>query len=178
MATRQNKKPNKALAVSAPSTGRFAIITSRFNEDVTRLMHDAAKATLAQHKVESIGEFWVPGAWELPYAAQVIAEHEEYDGLIALGCIIRGETTHHEHLGRAATDGLMEVSLRFTIPIGFGLLTTDTLEQALARAGGAHGNKGVDAALSALEMARMERRDMSESLDDLRGMMDMLQSSR
>jgi len=178
MATRKKQKPTTQLAFASPLAGRFAIITSRFNEDVTRLMHEAAKATLVEHNVESISEHWVPGAWELPYAAQVLAQQNEFDGLIALGCVIRGETTHHEHIGRAATDGLMRVSLEFTIPIGFGLLTTDTLEQAMARAGGPHGNKGIDAALAVLELAKMERKDLSESIDDLRDMMEMLQSPR
>jgi len=158
MANRKDKK--KPLTIK-PQPGapkfRYAIITSRFNEDVTRPMHAAAKATLEQHQAELIDEIWVPGAWELPYAAQVLADTQRYDALVALGCVIRGETTHHEHIGREVSGGLMRVSLASQIPIGFGLLTTDTVDQAQARAGGEHGNKGVDAAMAAIELAELDR---------------------
>lgn len=170
MANRKDKQ--KALTIKRqpePPRFRYAIITSRFNEDVTRPMHAAAKATLEQHRAESIDEIWVPGAWELPFAAQVLAETCRYDALVALGCVIRGETTHHEHIGRETSAGLMRVSLEQQIPIGFGLLTTDTLAQAQARAGGDQGNKGVDAAMAAIELAELDSRftlDESDEFDD------------
>ncbi len=134
---------------------RFAIITSRFNEDITRPMHDAARAVLLKHGAAAITEHWVPGGWELPYAAQLLAKSGSVDAIIALGCVIRGETTHHEHIGRETSAGLMRVCLDLNIPVGFGLLTTDTHDQARERAGGRHGNKGEDAALAAIEMAML-----------------------
>lgn len=167
MAHRKKDKPHQLVRVLNEPRRRFAIITSRYHEDITRPMHDAAKATLEKHDAELIHELWVPGAWELPFAAQCLADSEEFDALVALGCVIRGETTHHEHIAREAATGLMKVSLMAPIAIGFGLLTTDTVEQARARAGGELGNKGIDAALSAIEMSRLERKSLSDAMDEL-----------
>jgi len=153
MAT-QDKKPDAGPNLSAAGL-RFAIITSRYNDDITRPMHDAAKAALIKHGATEIAEHWIPGGWELPYAALLLAKSANFDAIIALGCVIRGETTHHEHIGREASAGLMRVSLDFNIPFGFGLLTTDTHEQARERAGGKHCNKGEDAALATIEMAML-----------------------
>ena len=153
-------KPTASAALSAKGL-RFAILISRFNEAVTRRMYDAARAALLARgaKPADIHAEWVPGAWELPFAAQQLARSMQYDALIALGCVIRGETTHHEHVGGQASAGLMRVSLKENLPIGFGLLTTITPEQAAARSGGEHGNKGEDAALAAIEMARLRVMD-------------------
>ncbi len=153
MATR-NKPSDETPGLSAAGL-RFAIITSRFNEDITRPMHDAARAVLLKHGAAAITEHWVPGGWELPYAAQLLAKSGQVDAIVALGCVIRGETTHHEHIGREASSGLMRVSLDLNIPIGLGVLTTDSHEQARERAGGQHGNKGEDAALATIEMAML-----------------------
>jgi 6,7-dimethyl-8-ribityllumazine synthase len=95
---------------------------------------------------------WVPGAWELPAAARALLATERYDAIVALGAVIRGETPHFDYVAGEASRGLAEAGADFDVPIGFGLLTTDTLAQAEARAGGDHGNKGWDAALAALEM--------------------------
>lgn len=167
MANRKKNQLARSIPRVQPSGGRFAIITSRFNEDITRPMHEAAKKTLEEHGAELIHELWVPGAWELPFAAECMADTEEFDALVAIGCVIRGETTHHEHIGREAAAGLRQVSLTVPIAIGFGLLTTDTLEQAQARAGGELGNKGIDAALSAIEMSKLPRKTFSDTMDDL-----------
>jgi 6,7-dimethyl-8-ribityllumazine synthase len=101
---------------------------------------------------------WVPGAWELPAGARALLGTERYDAVIALGAVIRGETPHFEFVAGEASRGLAQAGADFDVPIGFGLLTTDSLEQADARAGGAHGNKGWDAALAAIEMVDLFER--------------------
>jgi 6,7-dimethyl-8-ribityllumazine synthase len=138
---------------------RIAIIVSRFNEEITSRLLTGAKEALLRHGADptQLTELWVPGAWELPLAAQALAATDSFDAIVALGCVIRGETTHHIHVGGEAASGLARVSLDASIPLGFGVLTTDTEEQALERAGGKGGNKGEDAALAALEMVHILR---------------------
>lgn len=99
----------------------------------------------------------VPGCFEIPLAAKLLARQNSFDALICLGAVIRGETTHHEYIANEAISGISAVSREFDLPIGMGILTTDTLNQALERAGGKHGNKGEEAALAALEMAHLLR---------------------
>ncbi|MDQ2766721.1 MAG: 6,7-dimethyl-8-ribityllumazine synthase [Gemmatimonadota bacterium] len=139
---------------------RVAIVVSRFNESVTRKLVDGAIDALTRHggARESIDVVWVPGAWELPTATRALLATERYDAIVALGAVIRGETPHFDFVAGEASRGLAEAGADFDVPIGFGLLTTDTLEQAEARAGGAHGNKGWDAALAALEMVDLFER--------------------
>ena len=134
---------------------RFAIVASRFNEEITTKLVEGAKDALARHGAapEDTDIVWVPGAWELPAAARRLLASDRYDGLVALGAVIRGETPHFDYVAGEASRGLADASRDFDRPIGFGLLTCDTMAQAEARAGGAHGNKGWDAALAALEMA-------------------------
>jgi 6,7-dimethyl-8-ribityllumazine synthase len=138
---------------------RVGLIVSRFNDFITSRLRDGARDALIRHGVDAgdIVEIWVPGAWELPIAARVAAETGKYDALVCLGCVIRGATTHHIHVGGEAASGVARVSLKSELPIGFGVLTTDTIEQAIERAGAKSGNKGVDAALSALEMVNLLR---------------------
>ena len=139
---------------------RFGIVVSRFNAAITESLLDAALATLRRHGVEDahINVVRVPGAFELPLIAQrLAASPTHYDALIALGCVIRGGTPHFEYVCRACTDGLLQVGLKFDIAISFGVLTTDTLEQAQERAGDGEGNKGADAALTAIEMVNVLR---------------------
>lgn len=138
---------------------RIAIVVSRFNEFITMKLLAGAREALVAHgaKAGDITEVWVPGAWELPLAAKTLAETGRFDALVCLGCVIRGETTHHIHVGGEAARGIADVSLSTGVPIGFGVLTTDTMEQAVARAGGEDGNKGADAALAAVEMVRLLR---------------------
>jgi 6,7-dimethyl-8-ribityllumazine synthase len=133
---------------------RVAIVVSRFNESVTMRLLQGAIDALERHggKRADIDVVWVPGAWELPIGARALLGTERYDAIIALGAVIRGETPHFEFVAGEATRGLGRAGADFDVPIGFGLLTTDSLEQADARAGGAHGNKGWDAALAAIEM--------------------------
>ncbi|HEU5185012.1 MAG TPA: 6,7-dimethyl-8-ribityllumazine synthase [Gemmatimonadaceae bacterium] len=139
----------------AGSGRRIAVLASRFNESVTRKLADGAIDALVRHGLtsENIDVIWVPGAWELPAAARRLLSSERYDALVAVGAVIRGETPHFDYVAGEAARGLAQASADFDIPIGFGLLTTDTAAQAEARAGGDHGNKGWDAALAALEMA-------------------------
>jgi 6,7-dimethyl-8-ribityllumazine synthase len=134
---------------------RVAVVASLFNEAVTRALLDGALDALVKHGAafDDVDVYWVPGAWELPLAVRHAMATERYDAVVALGAVIRGETPHFDYVAGEASRGLAEASLDSEIPVGFGLLTCDTMEQALARCGGAHGNKGWDAALAALQMA-------------------------
>ena len=133
---------------------RFAVVVSRFNESITQRLVEGALDALVRHGVafDDIDVLWVPGAWELPLAARRAAMTERYDGLVALGAVIRGDTPHFDYVAGEASRGLAMASTEFDVPMGFGLLTCDSVAQAEARAGGEHGNKGWDAALAALEM--------------------------
>ncbi len=134
---------------------RFAVVVSRYNELVTERLLNGARACLLQHGVAEgdVDVIYVPGAWELPGAALLAAHGGGYAGIVALGCVIRGETPHFDYVAGEAARGLASVTMETGVPIGFGVLTTDNVEQALARSGGNKGNKGWEAALSALEMA-------------------------
>jgi 6,7-dimethyl-8-ribityllumazine synthase len=141
---------------------RFAVVASRFNEGVTQKLVDGALDALVRHgvSIDNVDLVWVPGAWELPAAARRLLASERYNGVVAVGAVIRGDTPHFDYVAGEASRGLAVASSDFDVPIGFGLLTCDNLAQAEARAGGAHGNKGWDAALAALEMA-----DLFDRLD-------------
>jgi len=152
---------------------RIAVVASRFNEEVTTKLLEGAVECLIRHGVrfQDVDVVWVPGAWELPGAAERLLASERYDALVAVGAVIRGETPHFEYVAGEAARGLADLQREFATPIGFGLLTTDNDAQAEARAGGAHGNKGWDAALAALEMADLFSRldaglDSSREPDD------------
>jgi 6,7-dimethyl-8-ribityllumazine synthase len=143
------------IAGTAHMTGRrVAIVVSRFNESVTRRLVEGALDALRKHggASDQADVVWVPGAWELPAAARALLATERYDAIVALGAVIRGETPHFDFVAGEASRGLADAGADFDVPIGFGLLTTDTMEQAEERAGGSHGNKGWDATLAALEM--------------------------
>jgi 6,7-dimethyl-8-ribityllumazine synthase len=131
---------------------RFAIVVARFNSGITEKLLAGAQEALTAAGATSSRVFYVPGAFELPFAARTLAK--AFDGIIALGAVIRGETPHFDFVAGAAAQGLQRVTLDTGVPIAFGLLTTNTLAEAEARAGGAHGNKGYDAAMTAIEMAR------------------------
>lgn len=139
---------------------RFAVVASRFNEEITRALVDGAMDALIRHGAayDDVDVVWVPGAWELPYAARLLLASERYNALVAVGAVIRGETPHFDYVAGEASRGLATASAEFDTPIGFGLLTCDDMAQAQARAGGEHGNKGWDAALAALEMADLADR--------------------
>lgn len=137
--------------------GRSVVVVSRFNEAVTRRLLDGALNTLAAegYAHDQIEVIWIPGAFELPLAVDRALATGRYQLAVALGAVIRGETAHFEYISGAASQGLSEVATRRGLPVGFGLLTCDTEEQALARAGGDGGNKGAEAAAAAIEMARV-----------------------
>jgi 6,7-dimethyl-8-ribityllumazine synthase len=136
---------------------RVACLVARFNDFVTeKLLNGAREAFAAQGGSPSkLDVAHVPGAFELPVAALRLAQSGRYDAIVALGAVIRGDTPHFEYVSAAASDGLARVALDTGLPVGFGLLTTDDTEQAEARAGGAMGNKGAEAMLSAIEMANL-----------------------
>src|SRR3954468_22988101 len=144
---------------------RFAVVASRFNETVTQKLVDGALDALVRHgtAADDVDVVWVPGAWELPIAARRLLSTERYDALVAVGAVIRGDTPHFDFVAGEASRGLAAAAVDFDTPVGFGLLTCDNEEQADARAGGAHGNKGWDAALAALEMADLfDRLDVTD----------------
>jgi 6,7-dimethyl-8-ribityllumazine synthase len=134
---------------------RVGVVVSRFNGFITEQLAKGALEILEKHGCphENITFVKVPGAWELPIAAKSLAGH--CDAIIALGAVVRGDTPHFEYVARGATDGLSQVSLETGVPIAFGLLTTDDLQQAMDRAGGKSGNKGCEAAESAIELANL-----------------------
>jgi 6,7-dimethyl-8-ribityllumazine synthase len=138
---------------------RIGIALARFNQAVTdRLLAGALEALVQQGVADdAIDVATVPGAFELPLCAQRMASTGRYDALICLGAVVRGETPHFDFVAGEAARGIAEVSRRFDLPMAFGLLTTDTIEQALARTGGDRGNKGAEAALTALEMVQVLR---------------------
>ena len=135
--------------------GRVAILVSRYNELITSKLLDGALACCGEAGVprEEVDVVWLPGAFELPAAAAAAAESGRYACLVALGAVIRGETPHFEYVAGAAASGLTDVSLQYAVPVGFGVLTVDTLQQAVDRAGGSAGNKGHEAAAAALGAA-------------------------
>ena len=139
---------------------RFAVVAARFNESITSKLVDGALDALTRHGTayENIDVVWVPGAWEVPAATRRLLTAERYDAIVALGAVIRGDTPHFDYVAGEASRGLSTASAEFDVPIGFGLLTCDTMAQAEARAGGEHGNKGWDAAMAAMEMADLFHR--------------------
>jgi 6,7-dimethyl-8-ribityllumazine synthase len=139
---------------------RFAVVVSRFNESISVNLLNACSAELVRcgARPEDIDVAWVPGAFEIPIAARALASSGRYDALVALGSVIRGGTPHFDYVCRGVTDGLREVMRDTSVPVGFGVLTTDDGEQAFARSGGEHGNKGEEAARAAIEMTRLMTR--------------------
>src|SRR3954454_13159687 len=139
---------------------RMVVLASRFNEPIVKKLVDGALDALVKAGVgfDDIDVVWVPGAWELPLAARWLLASERYDGLVAVGAVIRGDTAHFDYIAGEGARGLAAASAETNPPIGFGVLTCDTDEQAEERAGGAHGNKGFDAAMATLEMVDLQNR--------------------
>jgi 6,7-dimethyl-8-ribityllumazine synthase len=144
----------------APSAGKFAIVCARFNTPVTMSLFEAAKKTLLLNGVapENISEAWVPGAYEVPLIAQKFAAQDEYVAVICLGAVIKGDTPHFDFVAGESARGIMDLSLRYSKPIIFGILTVNTEEQAWERATWESGNKGSEAALTAIEMVNLAHR--------------------
>ena len=138
---------------------KIGIINSRFNEFITSKLLSGALDALERHDVkdEDIEIAWVPGAYEIPMTAQKMASSEKYDAIICLGAVIRGATPHFDYIAAEASKGIAQVGLKTGLPVIFGVITTDTIEQAIERAGTKVGNKGSDAAITAIEMANLFR---------------------
>lgn len=143
-----------AAAKPAPAGARVAVIWSTYDTDITRPLLDGARKawTDAGGEETALGVFEVPGSFELPQLALAVAQTGQYDAVVAIGCIIRGETTHDEHIARAVVQGLNDASLGTDVPVALGVLTVNTREQALDRAGGPRGNKGAEAMQAAVAM--------------------------
>ena len=138
---------------------RIGIVVATFNEFITSKLLDGAQAALARHGVrdDDVSVASVPGSFELPVVAKKMAESGQHDAVICLGAVIRGETDHYEHVAGEAAKGISNAGLNSGVPVIFGVLTTDTLEQAINRAGGKQGNNGYGAGLAAIEMANLMR---------------------
>ncbi|MBI3040300.1 MAG: 6,7-dimethyl-8-ribityllumazine synthase [Chloroflexi bacterium] len=136
---------------------KFGVVVSRFNEFITRKLLDGAQDALLRHGVseEDIDIAWVPGSFEIPLAAQKLAQTKRYDAVICLGTVIRGATPHFEYIAAEVTKGIARVGLEAGLPVSYGIITADTLEQAIERAGTKAGNRGFDAAVNAIEMANL-----------------------
>jgi 6,7-dimethyl-8-ribityllumazine synthase len=134
---------------------RFAIAASNFNRLVVDKLVEGALACFRAHGIaeDDLLVTWVPGAFELPFVAKTLALSARYDAVVCLGAVIRGETPHFDHVATQAAHGIREAAMETGVPVAFGVLTTETMEQALDRAGGKHGNKGWDAAMAAMQMA-------------------------
>lgn len=136
---------------------KIGIVAARFNEFIVSKLIEGARDALLRHDVadENIDLCWVPGSFEIPVAAQKMAESKKYDAVICLGAVIRGSTSHYDYVCAEVSKGIAQVSLNQKLPVMFGILTTDTIQQAIERAGTKAGNKGYDCALGAIEMVNM-----------------------
>jgi len=139
---------------------RFGVVVSEWNREITGKLEQGALSQLNRQGVlpDDITLLHVPGSFELPFAGRLLAEKDGYDAIILLGCVIRGETSHYDYVCQGVTQGTMELNLRYAVPFIFGVLTTENEEQALARAGGELGNKGEEAAVTAIRMALLSRK--------------------
>lgn len=141
----------------SPAGARYAIIASRWNPRITDTLVAGARKTFVDHGVDdaAVDVIRVPGAWEIPVAAARLAQAGAHAAIVALGCVVRGDTRHYEQVADGCSDGLMRVSLDYRVPVANGVLAVERFEDAEARAGGSHGNKGEEAALVAIEMAHL-----------------------
>lgn len=149
--------PHHEGDLRAPTGARFAIIASRWNPRIVDALVAGARKTFAEHGIDedAIDVVRVPGAWEIPQAAARIAASGAHRAIVTLGCVVRGDTRHFEHVADRCADGLLRVSLDHGVPVANGVLAVDAQEDAERRAGGSHGNKGEECALVAIEMASL-----------------------
>ena len=138
----------------------FGIVVAEWNSDITGALLDGCMQTLIKHgaKDQNIRISWVPGSFELTYGAKLFAEQNEVDAIITLGCVIQGETRHFDFICGGVTNGIADLNIKYPQPVVFGVLTTNDLQQAMDRAGGKHGNKGDEAAVTAIKMIDLKRR--------------------
>ena len=136
---------------------KFGVVVTRFNEFITKKLLEGAQDALLRHGVSEadIDIAWVPGSFEIPLAAKTLAQSKRYDAVICLGAVVRGATPHFEYIAAEVTKGIAKVGLETGLPVSYGVITADTLEQAIERAGTKAGNKGFDAAVDAIEMANL-----------------------
>jgi 6,7-dimethyl-8-ribityllumazine synthase len=153
----QNKARVLEGALVVPAGARFAIVASRFNSFIVERLIDGALDALARHGADlaNVTVVRVPGAWEIPVMAARVARKDRFDAVIALGAVIRGSTPHFDYIAAEVSKGLAHASMSSGVPVAFGVLTTDTIEQAVERAGTKAGNKGFDAAMGAIEMVSL-----------------------
>jgi 6,7-dimethyl-8-ribityllumazine synthase len=142
-----------------PPEARFAVVASRFNDTIVERLLDGALDGLVRHgaRAENVSVVRVPGAWETPLICRRLAKSGQFEAVIALGCVIRGATAHYDHVAGAAAQGVAAAALETGVPVVFGILTTDNIEQALERSGTKAGNKGFDAAMAAVELVTLAR---------------------
>jgi 6,7-dimethyl-8-ribityllumazine synthase len=150
-------KSKSSLPKNAAEGKHFAIVVSRYHEELSQKLLDGALEELKTRgaKSDDISTYWVPGAFEIPTAARAAVQHHEVDAVICLGVILKGETPHNDYIAREVARGISQIHLTSGVPATFGVLTTDTLEQAKARAGGAKGDKGAEAAEAAVAMIHL-----------------------
>ena len=153
--TSHNLSDHDPTSVPSGAGLRFGLIISEWNREITDALRQGAIGTLVRYGVKQhdIVQVWVPGSFELPAGAQFLLEKQRLDGVICLGSIVRGETPHFEYVCQGTTQGIMDVGLKFSLPVIFGVLTDENMDQARARSGGEHGNKGIDCAVALLKMA-------------------------
>ncbi|OVA18988.1 hypothetical protein BVC80_1223g11 [Macleaya cordata] len=151
-------------SLTKPEGLRFAVVVARFNEVVTRLLLDGALDTFKRYSVkeEDIDVVWVPGSFEIPVVAERLGKLGKYQAIICIGAVVRGDTTHYDAVANSAASGVLSASLNSGVPCVFGVLTCDDMDQALNRAGGKVGNKGSEAALTAIEMASLFKHHLSQ----------------
>ncbi|MFY0651349.1 MAG: 6,7-dimethyl-8-ribityllumazine synthase [Cyclobacteriaceae bacterium] len=155
--TAKNLSDYSSKNIQDISTKRFAIVVSEWNEEVTESLYNGAYETLVAHgaKTENIARVDVPGSFELSLGSQKMAQKDDIDAVICIGCVIQGETKHFDFICDAVAQGITNVSLKYDKPVIFGVLTPNTQKQALDRAGGKHGNKGDEAAITAIKMLNL-----------------------
>lgn len=145
------------------TTRRFALLVAEWNEEVTEALAQGAYDTLIKNGIpaDNIEKVYVPGSYELTFGAQLFAQRDDIDAVIAIGCVIQGETKHNDYINHAVAQGLTHVSMKYNKPVIFGVLTPNTHQQALDRAGGIHGNKGDEAAITAIKMLSLMKNNQS-----------------
>jgi 6,7-dimethyl-8-ribityllumazine synthase len=154
-----NLSKHDASGIPSAAGMKIAIVVSEWNPEITEALYYGAVVSLIENGCEqkNIFRVSVPGSYELPTAAQFVAGSKKMDAIICLGCVIQGETRHFDFICDAVANGLVNVSLKYNLPVIFGVLTPDNMVQARARAGGKHGNKGVEAAVTAIKMAALKK---------------------
>lgn len=156
----QNLSEHDSSKIPSAKGMKIAIVVSEWNTEITNGLLKGARDTLIKYGLdeEDLQIEYVPGSYELPLGAQMIMENREVDAVICLGCVIQGETRHFDFVCQAVSDGIKEIGLQYNLPVIFGVLTDNTIEQSRARSGGKYGNKGDEAAVSAIKMVALQRR--------------------